>query len=181
MKTPLSTIWFTLERMRQQSADAGVQFPLQDHVNSVSEEIRRLDRYVKGFMKLANLNPPNLQANDLNAFISDLLSSYRRKLPDSISIQVDLANDLPSVKLDVNLFTAAVINLLDNAVNAMKGKGVLKVSTYLAPTEPGLAQDLENNDVCLAIADTGYQRKTFRKSSLPTSQNRQVERAWGWS
>jgi nitrogen-specific signal transduction histidine kinase len=147
MKTPLSTIWFTLERIRQKSAER----PDGDHeplIVSIEEEIRRLDGYVKGFMKLAHLNPPNLQPCDAHEVLEDILEHYLPKIPDSVRIEKNFAADLPTVNLDVHLFTAAIINLLDNAVAAMQGKGSLRVSTYLA-------QNLSISHVCVAIADTG--------------------------
>jgi len=147
MKTPLSTIWFTLERLKQTAAEKGGPLD-QRYVESISEELRRLDGYVKGFMKLADLNAPNLQESDLNKTIEELLDEYTRKLPESIHLQVELSDDLPDVKLDVNLFTVAVTNLLDNAVRAMEGKGTLKLSSYLV-------QDLQTAHVCLTISDTG--------------------------
>jgi signal transduction histidine kinase len=148
MKTPLSTIWFTLERMRQQLSGIEEDRVVSQHTASISEELRRLDNYVKGFMKLANLNPPNLQQNDLTSIIKELLQSYCRKLPDSIQIEADFASDPVPTRLDVNLFTVAVSNILDNAVGAMKGKGKLRIST-------NLAQDLGQSRACLTIADTG--------------------------
>ncbi|MBI4547056.1 MAG: PAS domain-containing protein [Ignavibacteriae bacterium] len=148
MKTPLSTIWFTLERLRQETSGTDILSAHDKHLKSIEEEIRRLDRYVKGFMKLADLNPPNLQENNLNQTLQRLLETYSVKLPETIDVQKDFADDLSNSKLDVNLFTVAITNLLDNAVAAMKGKGTLKVSTYMA-------QNLKESWVCLAIADTG--------------------------
>ncbi len=147
MKTPLSTIWFTLARIRQQEDMIHLE-TLEDHLQSIEEEMRRVDSYVKGFMKLANINPPNLLATDLNKILQDTIASYREKLPQTVSIELDLARDLPAVKLDVHLFTVAMRNLFDNAVTAMKGKGILKISTYLA-------QKLNNSQVLVAISDTG--------------------------
>ncbi len=156
MKTPLSTIWFTLARIRQEIADgAGAQ--VEGRLESIEEEVRRVDNYLKGFMKLANINPPNVGAIDVNAAIEEVLESYREKLPETTAITLDLAQGLPPVQLDVNLFTVALRNLFDNAVTAMKGKGVLKVSTYLV-------RNLMKNSVYLALSDTGC---GIREKDLP--------------
>ncbi|MEW6510846.1 MAG: ATP-binding protein [Bacteroidota bacterium] len=154
MKTPLSTIWFTLERMRQQARETLTPDELEEHTASISAELRRLDAYIKGFMKIANLNPPNLQLNDVSAVLADLLETYSRKLPSLITLVRDFSDSLPSIKLDVNLFTAATINLLDNAVNAMRGSGVLRVSTFLSLAER-LAHGLESSAVCISVSDSG--------------------------
>ncbi len=147
MKTPLSTIWFTLERIRQQERDmvSGVDETL---LKSIEEELRRLDRYVKSVMKLANLNPPNLQETDLETVVCDVLQRYQEKIPAAMRVEKDFASGLPHVKVDVHLFTVALSNIIDNAVAAMKGKGTLKLSTYVAQT-------LNEHWVCLAAADTG--------------------------
>lgn len=147
MKTPLSTIWFTIARIRQQ-AEGGKASLLEEHLQSIEEEMRRVDNYVKGFMKLANINPPNLLATDVNKALQEILAPYREKLPQTIDIQMDLSADLPAVRLDVHMFTVAMRNLFDNAVSAMKGKGILKISTYLA-------RNLNQTRVFVAISDTG--------------------------
>ncbi len=147
MKTPLSTIWFTLERIKQTSSENGGHVE-DKYLESVGEELRRLDGYVKGFMKLANLNPPNMQVCNFNNTLNDFLDAYKTKLPETISIQKDFENDLPGIKLDVNLFTVALTNLLDNAVIAMQGKGTVKLSTFLV-------RGLNTPHVCLTVSDTG--------------------------
>ena len=147
MKTPLSTIWFTLERIKQTSSENGGHVE-DKYLESVGEELRRLDGYVKGFMKLANLNPPNMQVCNFNNTLNDFLDAYTTKLPETISIQKDFENDLPGIKLDVNLFTVALTNLLDNAVIAMQGKGTVKLSTFLV-------RGLNTPHVCLTVSDTG--------------------------
>jgi nitrogen-specific signal transduction histidine kinase len=148
MKTPLSTIWFVLERIRQKLSDSQTENEVHEQLESISEEIRRLDRFVKGFMKLANLNPPNLSPTDLNRFVDETLSSYRQRIPSTVVIETEMEPEIPAVSVDVNLFTTALTNLLDNAVTAMKGRGKLRLSSYLA-------QNLEHTHACLAIADTG--------------------------
>ncbi|MEK9138416.1 MAG: ATP-binding protein, partial [Bacteroidota bacterium] len=148
MKTPLSTIWFTLERMRQQATEGTNPASLSQHTASISEELRRLDAYIKGFMKLANLNPPNLQECNINEVVADLLERYTIKLPATVKIETCFASNLPTANLDVHLFTVAITNLLDNAVTAMQGVGVLKLST-------SVAQNLEHKNVCLTVADSG--------------------------
>ncbi|MBM4166953.1 MAG: hypothetical protein FJ218_08580 [Ignavibacteria bacterium] len=148
MKTPLSTIWFTLERIRQQKDEPTAAGNEEHLMKSIEEEIRRLDRYVKGFMKLSHLNPSNLQETDFNAVLREFLEMYAEKLPHTVVFQNDFSHDLPSVKLDVHLFNIAVTNLLDNAVDSMEGKGTIKLATYVA-------QNLSTTFVCLSVADTG--------------------------
>jgi len=147
MKTPLSTIWFTLERIKQTSIDNQSQVDVK-YLDSIGEDVRRVDGYVKGFMKLADLNPPNLQENQLNSTIEEFLIAYMEKLPESVRVQREFAEDLPVVKLDVNLFTVGLTNLLDNAVMAMKGKGTLKLSTFMV-------RHLNDTTVFITISDTG--------------------------
>jgi len=148
MKTPLSTIWFTLERIRQQAEETPVNHLIEPHLASIAEEIRRVDNYVKGFMKLANVNPPNFQATQINEFLLVLLGAYKTKLPSSLIIETEFEPVIPDVDIDVHLFTVAVTNLLDNAVNAMKGQGKIKLSTYMA-------QNLSGCSVYISVLDSG--------------------------
>ncbi len=147
MKTPLSTIWFTLARIRQELEASPVE-GVDRHLASIEEEVRKVDRYIKEFMKLANLNPPNRVSTDLNAFLEELIQGIGEKMPESVRVEMDLSPSLPTVKLDVNLFTVALRNLIDNSVNAMQEKGILRFSTYLV-------RSLNGSTVYLSLTDTG--------------------------
>jgi signal transduction histidine kinase len=64
---------------------------------------------------------------------------------ENIKCELDLAEDLPFIRMDKETLTIAFVNLLINATEAMEsGKGVLRVSSYEA-----------NNKVRVVISDNG--------------------------
>src|SRR5690606_14929918 len=57
-------------------------------------------------------------------------------LPDSIRIEVDLAANLPRAQSDAEQLKQVVINLVQNAVQAMPQGGTIAISTAV-PEDPG--------------------------------------------
>jgi CheY-like chemotaxis protein len=78
----------------------------------------------------------------------------------NISIELDIANDLPSVRMDANQLELALMNLAVNARDAMPSGGRLTISTRLAEAVParcarhGVPQPREGF-VVLSVADSG--------------------------
>lgn len=152
MKTPLGTILLNTEYVREQlnSLPNGLASSYEPKLRTVREEIDRLNDYVKNFMKLANLQPPNLLPSDINEVIGDILIFYEKRKPATVILKKEFEEDLPLTLIDVNLFTAAFINLLDNAVQAMAGNGILTVKTLMAH------ELMENNHAIeISVEDTG--------------------------
>jgi two-component system, NtrC family, sensor kinase len=75
-----------------------------------------------------------------------LLIEHQLKSWSSISIAKELAADLPLVHCDSNTITQVIINLLENARDAMPAGGWIKISTESSP---------ENGQVILHISDSG--------------------------
>jgi nitrogen fixation/metabolism regulation signal transduction histidine kinase len=133
MKKPLGTILLNTEYLREQLSKT-TDLPASSYsakFETVREEVNRLNDYVKNLMKLANLQPPTLHPTDVREALNDIIRFYEKRKPDAIHIQANLAQGLPDALIDVNLFTAAIINLLDNAVKAMNGSGTLTVACSL--------------------------------------------------
>jgi PAS domain S-box-containing protein len=153
MKTPLGTVLLNTEYLREQLA---LQNNLPSSIytakiDTVREEIGRLDSYIKNFMKLANLQPANLQPNNIIDVLNNLLIAFEKRKPDKITVQRKFAAQLPVVLIDVNLFTTAIVNLLDNAIAAITDKGEIIIET-------ALVQDLTSIDkrmLEISIHDNG--------------------------
>jgi signal transduction histidine kinase len=83
---------------------------------------------------------------DLNAVVHNGLDVFDGRL-DGIDVRADLAPDLPRVNLDPDQFKRVVVNLVDNAAEAMRDAMVKRLIVVTRATSA--------DSVELLIADTG--------------------------
>ena len=77
---------------------------------------------------------------------------------DGIDIRVQLGRDLPPVNIDKEQFQRVVVNLVDNAAEAMQDALVKRL---LITTQPGAAETVE-----LVVSDTGCGVSADEKEKL---------------
>src|SRR5262245_49294152 len=82
---------------------------------------------------------------DLRAVIAACLELCRDRHPD-VRIESRCAPDLPLAMLDAEQMRRALVNLLDNAVEAMAGRGQVEVEAR---------KDADTGDLRLEVADDG--------------------------
>ena len=117
LRTPLASIVGAATSLKtyRSSLDEKAQDEL---VRTILEEAERLNHFIGNLLDMTRLESgaiaPNLDAVDLGDVVG---SAFRRagKLLGSHSTLIDLAPDLPMLKLDPVLFEQVLFNLLDNA------------------------------------------------------------------
>lgn len=132
-----------------------------------------LDRFITGAMTSANratalthrllafsrrqpLDPRPLRVNPLVASMEDLL---RRTLSEHIDLELVLAGGLWLTLCDANQLESAILNLVINARDAMKGGGKLTVETCNAHLDSAYAAKSREvrpgQYICVGVSDTG--------------------------
>ncbi len=95
---------------------------------------------------------------DLNLVLRDLMPLLRQLLPDRIEVDIDAADDLWTVRADQGQIEQVIVNLVDNARDAMPGGGRVRIRTANRPVADGTpaTADLPAGDyVALAVSDQG--------------------------
>ncbi len=109
-----------------------------------------------GFARRSSLT---LESVHLGQLLSDLEPVLRRVLPADIELLVFADEDLPEVSVDGHAVEQIILNLVNNARDAMPDGGVLRLETsctWISDAQrdvlgPGAASEF----VCLAVDDTG--------------------------
>jgi signal transduction histidine kinase len=111
------------------------------------EQADRMSTTIDRYRGLGRVDP-HRETLDLNALVEKTLS-LQLKFPAKVSVQLELAADLPALNADPELLAAAVHNLVRNALEAMPKEGTLLLETRLVdgPHERGIR---------LSVIDTGY-------------------------
>jgi two-component system, sporulation sensor kinase E len=103
---------------------------LEPHLAVLAEEVDRLNRIVVDFLFAVKPMDARLEDADLNAVVRDLIAFVRPEMDQAgVTVESDLADDLPALKLDVRYVRQALLNLIKNAVAAMSGGGRLRLET----------------------------------------------------
>jgi signal transduction histidine kinase len=99
------------------------------HVTVISNEIRRLDEVVAGFLKFARPDELRLQPVQLASLISDVVTTVGPEAErNGVTIKVDLPPAPPEIKADQGMLRQALLNLALNACQAMPNGGTLRVA-----------------------------------------------------
>jgi signal transduction histidine kinase len=132
IRNPLSTINITLQLLREDLSERPGARENADlrRVDVVLAEVRRLERIVHDFLRLAREPSPDLRPVDVNALVADALDFMSAELR---AARIDVVSQLDTrsgpIPLDGSLFRQALLNLLRNAAQAMPQGGVLTVQT----------------------------------------------------
>ena len=150
IKNPLTPIALSAERIARY-LDRG-QADAQNAIRKCSEVIlgcvATLRSLVDQFSALAQFPAPQPRACDLNRVAEEAMAMFAGRL-GGITVQSDLAPDLPTVLADPDAIRRALANLIDNAAEAMQGSLLRVLALRTALSEDGSAVEI-------AVSDTGH-------------------------
>jgi nitrogen fixation/metabolism regulation signal transduction histidine kinase len=150
IKNPLTPIALSAERMARQidrlELAAAPRRILDECAQTISRSVESVKTLVDEFSQFARFPAAQLVRSDLNEVTREALAIFHGRL-DSIDLRTSFAPDLPPVNLDREQFQRVVVNLVDNAAEAMQDS--LVKNLYVA-TQPGAADTVE-----LVVADSG--------------------------
>jgi two-component system NtrC family sensor kinase len=107
--------------------------------------VERARKVVHNMLGYARRMEPRLEDVDVNHTINqtvDILENYARS--NNIDIQTDLAEDLPIIAGDQAQLQQVVLNLMNNAIDAIGKDGVISVRTAT-----------EKAEITISITDSG--------------------------
>jgi len=122
IKNPLTPIQLCAERMRRQfmSAPAPARALVEECTSTIVGEVESLKALVDEFAQFARMPAPRAAPADLNAALAETLALYT-DLFREIRIERRFSPALPPVRVDLEQMRRVVINLVDNAVEALGG------------------------------------------------------------
>jgi two-component system, NtrC family, nitrogen regulation sensor histidine kinase NtrY len=147
IKNPLTPIQLSAERMRRHFGEAppGVRALVDECTTTIVGEVESLKGLVDEFSQFARMPSPRTVPSDVHELIVNTLALYDG-LFTAVSIERQFAADLPLVRLDPEQIRRVVINLVDNAIEAMERRGRIVVETQC---------DYPNHLVRIVVADNG--------------------------
>jgi signal transduction histidine kinase len=121
--------------------------------NDIVAVVKRIQDTAKAIMSFNATDELHLEKVDVN----DLIRKNTQILSDSIKINLDLAEDVPTIMGDVSAFGIMLINLLINAKQAIEeannAAGEIGIKSYLTEFEKD--DNVTRVGVCIEISDNG--------------------------
>jgi two-component system nitrogen regulation sensor histidine kinase NtrY len=158
IKNPLTPIQISAERLgrflarnRADSTLAVRDLELEKVVaecsTSIGREVETLKSLVDEFSRFVRFPHARLALADANMIAADALDVFRGRL-DGIEIRTDFAVDLPPMRADSELLRSVLVNLIDNAAEALEGSPAKELLVATRTASHGSALEI-------IVADTG--------------------------
>ncbi len=157
--TPLSSLIGWLEILKQENIEAST-------VEEIEKDITRLQVIADRFSKIGS--EPTLEKIDLVASTKETIDYLQPRLSKQVQLITNFPNETLWVAINPALHSWTMENLYKNAVDAMRGKGILQVDVHL-----------QEKMVQIFVSDTG--------KGIPKNQFKQIfdpgfttkKRGWG--
>lgn len=110
--------------------------PHRTELAMVLQEARRASGVVRRLLDFSRQGERLRASADLNEVVNDVIALTRHLiLTNDVILKLELDESLPWISIDTNQMKQVLLNLIHNALQAMKGGGELNVSTYSARRE----------------------------------------------
>jgi two-component system nitrogen regulation sensor histidine kinase NtrY len=150
IKNPLTPISLCADRIARQlerpEQTAETRRILRECSVTIAREVESVRTLVDEFSQFTRFPAAQPVVSDLNEVVSNALSVFEGRL-DGILVQKELSPALPAVNIDREQFKRVVVNLVDNAAEAMQDSVLKRLYIGTRATEA--------DSVELMVADTG--------------------------
>ncbi len=146
IKNPLTPVQLSAEHLLRVHADRGEPLSpvLEGCVDSILQQVRLLRRIASEFSSFAGSPRVAPEPTSLDRLVAGVLDPYRIGLDDRVRLAVAVPATLPMLAIDPTLVSRALTNVIENALHAMPGGGVLTLEAAA-----------DASGVTLAVRDTG--------------------------
>ncbi len=149
IKNPLTVIGGFARRMAHPGKTVIDSAAVGRYAQIILKEVQRLERIIQETLYFSRETVPAPRAVDLNKEVREAVAAFRDELAEArIETVVRLSPDLPVIFADPDQIAQVLWNLINNAIQAMEGGGILTISTE--PSRPP-----ENPGVVIRVSDTG--------------------------
>jgi two-component system nitrogen regulation sensor histidine kinase NtrY len=135
IKNPLTPIQLSAQRLRRRLG--GDRRPeekrlLEEATATIIQEVDGLKQLVDEFSRFARMPALTLKPTDVGRLLEGVVLLYRDSHP-GLSIRAAFSSDLPLLEVDPDQIKRAVLNLVDNAVEAVSQTGEVMVEVTWLP------------------------------------------------
>lgn len=144
IRNPLTSVRGFAQLMSEKMAEQNSAY--KEFMEIMIQEIDQADTFINNFLQLAKPKPPERQPCSLNDLITGFIKIFETQaFLQGVKMVADL-KELPKVIIDQDQIKQVLLNLCQNALQAMHMQGVIIISTDYHRAE---------NEVSLSVQDNG--------------------------
>ncbi|MGH9342351.1 MAG: ATP-binding protein [Terriglobia bacterium] len=154
IKNPLTPIRLSSDRIQRligkapsDGTDSRLVSAVTESASLIEREVTTLETLVDEFSKFARFPASQPIPSDINQIVSNALGVFDGRL-SKINFHLDLAPDIPTVRADPEQMKRAVVNLIDNAAEALERSALKEIWVRSR-------LDLDRELVSVVVADSG--------------------------
>lgn len=151
VKNPLTPIGLSAQRLKRRYSERIDEEVFDECTQMIIDHVDLIRNLVNEFSTFARFPTANPKPCRLIPIIEETVSLYREGHPD-VQFDIDAGEDIPEMNLDRQQFKQAMINLVDNAVAAVRNRGTITITAAYDPILKLVR--LEVADDGTGIADT---------------------------
>jgi signal transduction histidine kinase len=130
VKNPLGAIKGAAQLLAEPSpGSADIDPASREFLGIILEEVDRLDRVVGSVLDYARPTKGNPAAVDVNGIVRRTVQILSTDRDDEVALELDLADELPRIRIDAEQLRQVLMNLVRNATQAMNGRGKVVIGT----------------------------------------------------
>ncbi|HEV8201705.1 MAG TPA: ATP-binding protein [Candidatus Polarisedimenticolia bacterium] len=150
VKNPLTPIQLSVEHVRRLwlARDARFGVVLVECLDNIQGQVRKLRQMATEFSAYARLPQLRAEPTEVPVLLREALRPYLAAPPEGIDIDSAVPAGLPEVVVDRGVMNRVLVNLIENALQAMPEGGRLEVAA-------GREQDNGRSGVTITVRDTG--------------------------
>ncbi len=157
--TPLSSLLGWIEILRLENTD-------KNTVLEIEKDVQRLNTIAERFSKIGSI--PELKEEDLVEITKNSFNYLKARSSKQVIFNFKSSKTNISTKLNAQLFSWVIENLVKNAIDAMEGKGIISLK---------ISESIKNVSVTISDTGKGIPKNLQQKIFSPgyTTKNR----GWG--
>jgi two-component system nitrogen regulation sensor histidine kinase NtrY len=151
VKNPLTPIQLSVDHIRRvwRAGDERFGAVLTECLENIRRQVGALRRIASEFSDYSRLPELQMEPTAVEAIIAETLDAYTAASPPGVVVRREVASDLPLLVVDRAVIVRALVNLVENALQAMPEGGTLSIGATLADGAAGGAR------IRIVVCDTG--------------------------
>ena len=118
------------------------KLPQTESINGIEENLFYINKIVADLQDFARPLNPKKEQVDLEKAIEDAIAMV--SIPHNIKTSIQNENNIPLITVDSTMLQGILVNLIQNAVQAMQNGGTINIKTHT-----------EKSSIILSVQDTG--------------------------
>lgn len=154
IKNPLTPIQLNTQRLRKKYHEdkEGFDEVFEESIDIISQEVEGMKDLLNEFLRFARMPAPDPKPNSLHKIIDDVYTLYNNH-GQNIVVKKNYDPNIHQINVDAEQFRRVLINLFENALDALDGEGRIEISTKLDSTTQKIRIEFSDNGTGISQGD----------------------------